>query len=276
MLPPNALCGRCSSASRKETLRTKFCIGHILVFWILTLNAMVKSGLCCSVGGGSHFHMADCWNWIADHLVNGCGPPSRRTHTHFILSLSDLFLHLIWLDSIRFPPRDLAWMHVEGVWTSEIRNVDIVKGGVLLGLPHVMPAQSPQAYGGILPSRNCLTGVNCSPLLVARHLSRSQDSFCPSHLPSVYGNHHKYTDTLPPYKGSRMGSIWRYGLRPQRQVTRHGQTIYTFLISLDWVRSPIKPQFKWAAKDSTVRQRFLTDSATFFSAPIDYSLRLRI
>ena len=43
---------------------------------------------------------------------------------------------------------------------NNLGNLPFIKGGVLLGLPHVMPAQSPQAYGGVLPSRNCLTGVN--------------------------------------------------------------------------------------------------------------------
>lgn len=102
-------------------------------------------------------------------------------------------------------------------------------GGVLLGLPHVMPAQSPPAYGGVssllqLPHGSQLlasAGSSSSPTQ-----SRLVLSLCPSHLPSVHRNNCKYTDTLPPYKGARMGSIWRYGLRPQRQVTRHGQTIH--------------------------------------------------
>ncbi|KAH7124238.1 hypothetical protein EDB81DRAFT_812177 [Dactylonectria macrodidyma] len=57
---------------------------------------------------------------------------------------------------------------------------------------------------GFFPSCNCLTGVNCSPLQAARHLSRSQDSILPSQLPSVYRTTAIYRH-LPPYRGARTG-----------------------------------------------------------------------
>jgi hypothetical protein len=56
---------------------------------------------------------------------------------------------------------------------------------------------------GFLPSHNCPTGVNFSPLLVAHHLSSSQDSILslpPSLCICIETAAILYTDRLPPYK----------------------------------------------------------------------------
>jgi hypothetical protein len=66
-----------------------------------------------------------------------------------------------------------------------------IKGGVLLGLPQasILPhVTSTPTLRRAPSSYNCLARVSCLPLVVARHLSRSQGSILSLPPPSVYRN----------------------------------------------------------------------------------------
>jgi hypothetical protein len=122
------------------------------------------------------------------------------------------------------------------------------EGIVLLRLPHVVTIlqnRLPRLGGlteGFFPSCSCLTRVNCLPLQVARHLSRSQDSILPSHLPSVYRIIVIYRHL--PHKGARTG------LSPTllfnaftHKTTATGDLLrpnHIHSVPLDCVSSPIK------------------------------------
>ena len=51
-----------------------------------------------------------------------------------------------------------------------------IKGGVLLGLPTLSHVTSTPTLRRVSSTYNCLARVSCLPLVVASHLSRSQDS----------------------------------------------------------------------------------------------------